>query len=450
MDTASLRLSLGRLLSDFDFMELDFRLKDPNVFSLFQMEYVEPKLSSFLAWLLDPNGGHGLEDQFLRRFLAAALAGPPPDPTPPGEGVSPIPYEAVRARLLQWDIMDVMSADLRDTAVTTRLRRRADGGPIDICLWNEAYNFVVYVENRVVPRHAWHVMHGAGRPRRTHESERYLLDLYSQWGSEDAGGYDILPVFLGLGETAPGEKHCFHRVDYTWMPPFLEALMHRATEPARPLIQGFCDRLKLEMPDVLDDALHRQLQELRERYGEVVCRLVEHVSSCSGCEDDDLLVAFHDVYRRHREAVDYLLHFVESHPMQETAGLTEAVRAALPGAGLLVSQGPATASFASSSWSVTPDGPPVAEVCASLPARNVWIQVYPEHAKATVASLVEELTARLERAGFPANRPGRLLHTVRVSARYYDELDVTAMASDCVDLFKLVAEVCESLPARHR
>ncbi len=449
MDTEGLRLSLGRLLSDFDFMELDFRLKDPNVFSLFQMEYVEPKLSSFLAWLLDPNGGHGLEDQFLRRFLAAALAGPPPDRKPPSSKVSPIPYEAVCAKLLQWDIMDVMSADLRDTAVTTNLRRRSDGGPIDICLWNEAYSFVVYVENRVAPRHAWHVMHGAGRPRRTHESERYLLDIYSQWGSEDAGGYDILPVFLGLGGTGPSERHCFHRVDYTWMPPFLESLVHRATEAARPFIRGFCDRLKLEMPEVLDDTLHQQLQGLRNHYGEVVCRLLEHVSSCNGCDEDDLLVAFHDVYRRHREAVEYLFHFVESQPMAETAALTNAVRAALPAQGLLVSQGPATASFASSAWSLGQDAPPSVEICVSLPARNLYLQVYPEQAKGTTEPLVEKLAARLEGEGFPAVHPSRVRRTVRISTKRYDELNPTAMASDCVALFKLVDETWQSLETHH-
>jgi len=109
----TVRSEFGRLLADIDFLEIDQRLKATNVFTIFQMEYVAAKHSSFLAWLLDPNEDHGLEDVFLKRFLSAALMSPPPDLGRPAEEISPIPYDAVYARLLKWDRMDVLSADLR-------------------------------------------------------------------------------------------------------------------------------------------------------------------------------------------------------------------------------------------------------------------------------------------------------------------------------------------------
>ena len=72
-----------------------------------------------------------------------------------GPGISPIPYEAVAEAKLDWDLMDVRCADLRETIVTTEFHLSASDAKVDICLYNDSYGFAVYVENRLAPRDAW-------------------------------------------------------------------------------------------------------------------------------------------------------------------------------------------------------------------------------------------------------------------------------------------------------
>lgn len=49
--------------------ELELKLKAPNIFYTLKFESAEIRHSNFLAWLLNPNGNHGLSDLFLKKFL---------------------------------------------------------------------------------------------------------------------------------------------------------------------------------------------------------------------------------------------------------------------------------------------------------------------------------------------------------------------------------------------
>ena len=57
------------IADNLDLERLEDMLAEFNVFEMLGIEKNEIRHSAFLAWLLDPNGTHGLGDYFLRRFL---------------------------------------------------------------------------------------------------------------------------------------------------------------------------------------------------------------------------------------------------------------------------------------------------------------------------------------------------------------------------------------------
>lgn len=451
-ETKALRQEFGQFLSDLDFMDLDHRLQAPNIFNIFQMEYVAAKHSTFLGWLLDPNESHGLEDKFLRRFMAAALASGPPDRGKATEGISPIPYAAVYEKLLKWDRMDILSADLRETNVATDLCRRTDGKRIDICIWNEPYAFAVYVENRVVPSHSWRLARGLGRTPREYDSERCLLDLYSQWGAEEAGGYEILPVFLSLADERPSETRCFHYINYSWMPSFLDRLACSATvsEKAAAMIADFCEWLRLERPQELDPALFEKLTRLTRDYGRTICRLVEHVSECSGCDETDLLGGYHDVYRRHKHTIDYLGQFADSVPDAQIKSLRSKVEALIDDEDVIIEEGPASLSLVSRRWkkAISNQGVHGLEVFASSRSLGCGVVVY----TGVVASMLDRLLAVAEEVGEEMDlavvRPERAISNFRLVKFNYEAFDPVQTAADFVRCYRFLGKLFERLDSR--
>lgn len=65
MTEAEIREKYKRLLNDLDFDRLDLELRTPNIFQILNIARAEIRHSNFLAWLLDPNGTHGLGRLFL-------------------------------------------------------------------------------------------------------------------------------------------------------------------------------------------------------------------------------------------------------------------------------------------------------------------------------------------------------------------------------------------------
>ena len=76
MTKSDIELKYKSLLEDRDFEELEFLLKQPNIFQALGIEKYELRHSSFLAWLLDPIGSHNLGAIFLNRFLREILMDP--------------------------------------------------------------------------------------------------------------------------------------------------------------------------------------------------------------------------------------------------------------------------------------------------------------------------------------------------------------------------------------
>ena len=69
MDAAEQYAALERFAQDPDLAELERVLSEFNLFTVMGQERRELTHSNILAWLLDPQGNHGLGDGFLNRFL---------------------------------------------------------------------------------------------------------------------------------------------------------------------------------------------------------------------------------------------------------------------------------------------------------------------------------------------------------------------------------------------
>lgn len=378
-----IRNELADLLGEPAFARVDRGLREPNLFAILGAEERSGAVNSFLAWLLNPNGGHGLEDAFLRAFLVEAIQHPPPDKDQPPTGISPIPYEAVADSILDWDLMDARTADLRETDVRTDFTLSTSDALVDICLWNDAYGLAVYIENRLAPKDAWRQSQSRlGRPWQ-YRTEEYLLDLYHQWAAAEAGGYDILQVFLSLDEVKPKERRMVHAIGYAWMYDVLERLANlpTASEHARLLLGDFRRWLRREIPETLDrKGMYRDLVFLAENYAFVIARLFDHVAEHLGEEEDtDEAAAFTEVYRRHKPTIDTLWRFLLGREDDRVGGTCEEVEQLLTGEdGVVLLVLPNRLVATSQAWTLEKGGEsqPAVEVYASTTAMSCGILAY--------------------------------------------------------------------------
>jgi hypothetical protein len=73
MTSKTLEQSYSNLVLDSQFIELEWRQQQPNIFSALRIAHQEIRHSNFLGWLLDPKQTHGLGSKFLKLFLADVL-----------------------------------------------------------------------------------------------------------------------------------------------------------------------------------------------------------------------------------------------------------------------------------------------------------------------------------------------------------------------------------------
>lgn len=60
---------LERLITDYNFEQIELILKEPNIFTTLSIERKEIRHSNFLGYILNPNENHGLKDIVLKKFL---------------------------------------------------------------------------------------------------------------------------------------------------------------------------------------------------------------------------------------------------------------------------------------------------------------------------------------------------------------------------------------------
>lgn len=167
---------LEAFLEDEDLETLEDIAQEFNIFEVLDAVRQELRHSSFLAWLLDPNGNHGLGDYFLKRFLwrTAALA-----KKRDMKMISPIGVDTL---------------DLADVTVRREWRN------IDILISAESQRFVCAIENKV-------------------ESSEHgnQLSRYSNTCKTEFPGYRHHFVFLTRWDTEPSSDE--------WVPVGYDAVL---------------------------------------------------------------------------------------------------------------------------------------------------------------------------------------------------------------------------------
>ena len=117
---------LNDLISDIDCLEPLYRwTNDINIFNVLKLNRVEIRHSNMLAWLLNPNELHGLEDKLLKKFLIYATKGTNLEIM---KGLKPVDV----------DLMDF------DDVIVEREKNN-----IDILLVSEKNKLVFAIENKI-------------------------------------------------------------------------------------------------------------------------------------------------------------------------------------------------------------------------------------------------------------------------------------------------------------
>lgn len=149
--------------------ELETFLGRFNPIRVMRMEAMEIRHSAILAWLLDPVESHGLEDRFLRAFLAAALKGS-------GAGEKPTS-------------LDIVQEDLRDAIIRREWRN------IDIFVYLERRSWAIIIENK------FHSKQHSDQLRRYRE---VVKNTYGKKANGEA--VRIRGIFLTLEEEDPNDE----------------------------------------------------------------------------------------------------------------------------------------------------------------------------------------------------------------------------------------------------
>jgi PD-(D/E)XK nuclease superfamily len=135
-----------------------------NPIRVMRMENMEIRHSAILAWLLDPLENHGLNDSFLRSFLAEALKGDEKNDAP--------------------SALDVLQADLRDVEI------RREKQNIDIFISSPINGWGFVIENK------FHSKQGRDQLKR-------YIDRAEAQAKQNHGSFKNRGIFLTLNEEDP-------------------------------------------------------------------------------------------------------------------------------------------------------------------------------------------------------------------------------------------------------
>ena len=238
------RLALERLEEDgADLIRLEGmqseRQGEVDIFDALRLDGSEEFHSNLLAWLLDPNGTHGLGGHFLQRFLAASGAS--------------------RA---------IPAADRSSTAVRREKSLELDGGygRLDIWIRNESANFVCAVENKV-----WATESGD------------QLAWYRRVLPRDYPDQRIHRVFLtrrGVPPDDPAEREHWLTISYTDILRLVEGTMAAAGDGANEDVLAFLGQYAITLrrnivPEVSND-VHELARRIYRKHKRAIDLIIEH------------------------------------------------------------------------------------------------------------------------------------------------------------------------------
>jgi PD-(D/E)XK nuclease superfamily len=241
-DPGSDRLDLEALRAlEHDALELERleRLLDRfNVFEAIGFVEQEVKHSHFLAFLLDPNQNHGLEDHFLRNLLREALTG-------------------ADAASIPMTVEGLEDLDLSQTLV------RREHQHVDILITNESHKLVVIVENKIST---------------TEHSDQ--LDRYHRIVQKDYHDWRVFGIYLTPFGDAPSHE-AYLPLSYWAVCRVSEGVLEdRGAAPSPDVRMAVEHYAEMVRRNIVDDAdVSRLSRRLYRKHHRAIHRIVEDMDA---------------------------------------------------------------------------------------------------------------------------------------------------------------------------
>ena len=238
------RLALQRLEEDgADLVRLDEMLSEwrdeVDIFDVLGLDSSEEFHSTFLAWLLDPKGSHGLGDHFLQGFLA--VSGAP---------------RAIRA------------GDRPSTTIRREKHVALDGGRgrLDIRILNESAQFVCAIENKI----------------RAPESGNQLA-WYRKVLEHDHPDCRVHRVFLtprGVMPDDPEEREHWTAISYTDVLRLVEGAIapegNSANEDVVAFLRQYAITLRRNIVSEVSNDVHALARRIYRKHKQAIDLIIKH------------------------------------------------------------------------------------------------------------------------------------------------------------------------------
>ncbi len=238
------RLALQRLEEDgADLVRLDEMLSEwrdeVDIFDVLGLDSSEEFHSTFLAWLLDPKGSHGLGDHFLQGFLA--VSGAP---------------RAIRA------------GDRPSTTIRREKHVALDGGRgrLDIRILNESARFLCAIENKI----------------RAPESGNQLA-WYRKVLEHDHPDCRVHRVFLtprGVMPDDPEEREHWTAISYTDVLRLVEGAIapegNSANEDVVAFLRRYAITLRRNIVSEVSNDVHALARRIYRKHKQAIDLIIEH------------------------------------------------------------------------------------------------------------------------------------------------------------------------------
>jgi len=234
---------------------LESRIEVFNPFKVLGVEKYEIRHSNVLAWLLNPNENHGLNDYFLKKVLSQAV----------------LMNEDVLADEI--NLLEIHLANFSDTSV------RREEQNIDILVESKNNKLLFIIENKIHSRESKH-----------------QLTKYLKYSKENYPNYDIIPILLTKTGDEPEHNEKFgilsHEIIHQLITETLNLKKEYLTDEISQFIQFYLNTLEKTLG--MDESLKDLCQKIYNEHKEAIDLIVETINS----DDTSLKDAFQEIHSK--------------------------------------------------------------------------------------------------------------------------------------------------------
>lgn len=228
---------------------LESRIEVFNPFKVLGVERYEIRHSNVLAWLLNPNENHGLNDYFLKKVLSQAV----------------LMNEDILVD--EVNLLEIHLANFADTSV------RREEQNIDILVVSKSNKLLFIIENKI------------------HSKEsKHQLTKYLKYSKENYPNYNIIPVLLTKTGDEPEHNEQYgilsHEVIHQLITETLNLRKEYLTDEISQFIQFYLNTLEKTLG--MDESLKDLCQKIYNEHKEAIDLILETINS----DDTSLKEAF--------------------------------------------------------------------------------------------------------------------------------------------------------------